>query len=489
MRDRWISLAALAALMLVPTAGAQSETQHWIGFIQIPDPARPELLFIVELTRDDAGEWSGQLDIPLQGQLADQGIEVRDIEIKPNVIRFLDPAPPMDNLYEFLLDGTGQHGGGRMMLGGQQQLSARIHRVSEAEAATARTPRPMAESAGPAPVSREGSFANSTDGTRIGGTLTLPLNATGPAPAVLLLSGSGRHDRDQLIGFHRTFGVLADRLARAGFATLRVDDRGVGASNGTYEQCSITELAGDARAGLAFLRSQGEVDPAKVGVLGVSEGATVGARLSATGGAETGPAFCVMISPVAMTGNEMLALQERQRLEAEGEEPAYIDARLAARAAAFELILAGAETAEIEEALLEGIRVMHKAKRGDGFPMDEDQMRTRVGGQIAAFEEPRYRWWLAHDPIPDFERMACPTLALWGGLDQVVSPEPNKAALAQAVASAPASADAVLRIFDNCNHLLQPSLSGADREYAMIAESIDPEALEEIISWLQKETE
>lgn len=60
-------------------------------------------------------------------------------------------------------------------------------------------------------------------------------------------------------------------------ASLRTDDRGVGGSTGSYFETTLSELAADALAGVAFLRSRHGIDPAKVGVIGCSQGALLAA--------------------------------------------------------------------------------------------------------------------------------------------------------------------------------------------------------------------
>ncbi|MEU7752332.1 hypothetical protein [Micromonospora sp. NPDC049171] len=73
------------------------------------------------------------------------------------------------------------------------------------------------------------------DGLPLVGTLTLPVGP-GPHPAVLLLHGSGRLDRDSNTARLRMeLGPpLAKSLANAGIATLRYDRRGVGATGGDW---------------------------------------------------------------------------------------------------------------------------------------------------------------------------------------------------------------------------------------------------------------
>src|SRR2546421_397489 len=56
------------------------------------------------------------------------------------------------------------------------------------------------------------------------GTLPLP-TGDGPFPAVVLVHGSGPHDRDETIGPSRPFRDLAGGLASQGIAVLRYEKR------------------------------------------------------------------------------------------------------------------------------------------------------------------------------------------------------------------------------------------------------------------------
>ena len=120
------------------------------------------------------------------------------------------------------IDGKfiGPDGGGMSLL---------LERVDNPPVRTSKRPQ---EPKKPYPYREEiVSFKNITDKVELAGTLTLP-KSPGPYQAVLLLSGSGGSDRDQLIWGHRVFLVLADYLTRQGIAVLRYDDRGVGRSTG-----------------------------------------------------------------------------------------------------------------------------------------------------------------------------------------------------------------------------------------------------------------
>ncbi|WP_411281143.1 alpha/beta hydrolase family protein [Gemmatimonas sp.] len=116
-------------------------------------------------------------------------------------------------------------------------------------------------------------------GVTLAGDFAWPLaSATTPVPAILLLSGSGAQDRDgtriELPGY-RPFADVADTLLAAGFAVLRLDDRGVGASTGRFDGTTTEDFARDAAAAVAWLRAQSRVQPERIALVGHSEGALV----------------------------------------------------------------------------------------------------------------------------------------------------------------------------------------------------------------------
>src|SRR5262249_193903 len=83
----------------------------------------------------------------------------------------------------------------------------------------------------------EASYANTQAGIKLAGSLTLP-NGAGPFPAALLITGSGKQNRDEELLGHKPFLVLSDYLTRRGIAVLRVDDRGMGGSTGDFDKAT-----------------------------------------------------------------------------------------------------------------------------------------------------------------------------------------------------------------------------------------------------------
>ena len=114
------------------------------------------------------------------------------------------------------------------------------------------------------------------------GTLTLPRGA-GPFPAVVLVHGSGAHDRDETIGANKPFRDIAHGLAERGIAVLRYEKR-------THRQPSMLsdgqlsidrETTHDALLAIARLRQLRMIDHRRIFVLGHSQGGMLVPRIAA----------------------------------------------------------------------------------------------------------------------------------------------------------------------------------------------------------------
>lgn len=115
--------------------------------------------------------------------------------------------------------------------------------------------------------------------TALPATLTLP-KTKGPVAAVVLVHGSGPHDRDETIGPNKHFLDLARGLAERGIAVLRYEKRtkaypGQFADGGTID----LETTDDAVQAAELLRTQPGIDPDRVFVLGHSQGAMLAPRI------------------------------------------------------------------------------------------------------------------------------------------------------------------------------------------------------------------
>lgn len=106
---------------------------------------------------------------------------------------------------------------------------------------------------------------------RLAGALHLPAERAGPVPALVLVTSSGGVQR------HRE-GYYAAQLCARGIAALVIDSfgpRGVRSTVADQRLVSAWEMENDAFAALDLLRHDERIDPARIGIMGVSKGGIV----------------------------------------------------------------------------------------------------------------------------------------------------------------------------------------------------------------------
>src|SRR5262245_11956842 len=125
-------------------------------------------------------------------------------------------------------------------------------------------------------------------------------------PAIVLFHGSGPEPRN-------TF--MARWFAEHGVAALTYDKRGVGASTGDFRAVSFTALAADGLAAVALLKARSDVDSARIGVWGLSQGGWLG-PLAASRSADV--AFVIAVSGPGVTPAEQMVFYYANQLRERG---------------------------------------------------------------------------------------------------------------------------------------------------------------------------
>ena len=150
--------------------------------------------------------------------------------------------------------------------------------------------QPAAVAAPVAPVSQDAAFIERElmvgDGpSALPGTLAMP-KGTGPFPAVVLVHGSGPHDRDETIGPNKPFLDIARGLAAQGIAVLRYEKRTRARPQEFVGKLFTVddETTDDAVRAVAALRAVDGVDGKRVFVLGHSQGGMMAPRIAARSG-------------------------------------------------------------------------------------------------------------------------------------------------------------------------------------------------------------
>lgn len=204
------------------------------------------------------------------------------------------------------------------------------------------------------------------------GTMTLP-RGRGPLPAVVLFGGTGQQDRDGSVAGHRPFFVIADHLTRAGFATLRFDERGRGRSSGLAGELRTVDAdAVDALALVDVLRQQPEIDPGRVGIVGHSEGGLVAVSAA---NLKDDVAFVVLLGAPAMDGVALALIQHESVQRARGASEAHVAFERGVRTRVYEIPEGRAGSG----ARPGGHRRGAARRHGDGRRVDERSEPRRTG--------------------------------------------------------------------------------------------------------------
>ena len=289
-----LALGASLGFALAGTCGAapsQTLAPTWQGTL---DAGAMKLRLVLHVLQGEDGKLRATLDSIDQGA---NGLPVDVIRLEGDSLHL--ELPRLGARYV-----GGRHAGRTEMRGTWQQGGASLALSFKAVSVVEKLRRPQ-EPQPPLPYeAKEVTFSSLAPGVTLAGTLTLP-RGVAKAPAVALITGSGPEDRDETVFGHKPFLVLADHLTRRGIAVLRFDDRGVGGSSAATPGATSRDLAADALGAIRCLAGRPEVDPARIGLLGHSEGAAI-AVMAAVGSPDV--RFVVMLAGAGLTGERVLEI-------------------------------------------------------------------------------------------------------------------------------------------------------------------------------------
>lgn len=305
---------------------------------------------------------------------------------------------------------------------------------------------------------REEDVATDSGGVRLAGTLTRP-EGTGPYPVALFLHGTGPLDRNENSPGQRLdiFRDLARALAGAGYASLRWDKRGCGASGGDYLRHGLDDLVVDAAAWLEYCAAQDGLAPPVL--IGHSEGTLIAPLVART---RRDVAAMVLICPFAGKTIPLLRAQAREMAEALGRMRGLKGWIL--RAAAW--ATGGPERRQEREI----VRLMSSTA-----PV------LRIG--LRRVPARSLRDLMQADPMAVHAAHRIPTLALAAGAD--IQCDPGDAARIAGVNPA-----VTAQVLPGVSHLLRrvEGRGGFETYPAQIGREIAPEVAGAVISWLDWQT-
>ncbi len=286
-------------------------------------------------------------------------------------------------------------------------------------------------------LSQEVTFRNPQTPYLFHGTLTYPQDngAQRRYPAVILVSGSGASDRDETIFGHKPFAVLADYLTRQGIVVLRYDDRGWGSEDTNLYAGTTADFADDARCAVQALRQQPMVDTSRVGIIGHSEGGLIAQMLAADGTVN----FAVMLAAPFVSGKEILLSQSQYILECQG----YTKEQIKENAATL----------------------------------------LRMAQRTGSMSERWVNYFYHYDPKPlhkAIKQRRVPLLVLQGGKDCQVLWQLNLKPVQRRLVYP----GVAIHFYDDLNHLFQRCTTGLPGEYPLIEETLYPQVLQDIATFI-----
>lgn len=382
----------------------------------------------------------------------------------------------------FMLEPAGDSWRGRFRQGG---FDVPIAFTRADDAAVVATRRPQ-EPVPPFPYENVEVVVETKEGHELSGTLVIP---SGPVPergfpSVVMATGSGPQNRDEELLGHRPFLVLADRFARAGIASLRLDDRGIGGSTGEFSTATTSDFANDIASGLAFIKGRSEIDPDRSGVLGHSEGGAVVALIAAglaSNHPNASPAFVISIAGCGVDGGRVVEDQVSRMYSASGLDDAVVSRMSVLQSEA--IALARAKDVDVA-ALGDAMVALQRAQLElTGSDVDDDMDDSLRSAGLELMTSPWMREFLTLDPAMAWREVEVPILALNGTLDLQVSAEMNLDAIQAAVADGDGDVRIVRLV--GLNHLLQPAETGLPAEYGVIETTMDETAMKIMAEFIE----
>lgn len=467
MLARSLPLALVCSLGWAVAAAEGPVTEGWEGRLEMAPGVG--LRLVLRLSRG-AGGLTAVLDSPDQGAY---GIAVDEVSLEGGVLRF--SVKKIQGAYLGKLDAAGTSADGQW-----SQRGAHLPLQLSRKSGVAVPQRPQ-EPHPPLPYRAvEATVENPAAKVRLAGTLTLPASAT-PAPAVLLITGSGAEDRDETVFGHKPFLVLADALTRRGVAVLRLDDRGVGGSSGDTASSTSEDFAGDALAAVAWLKARPEVDGKRIGLVGHSEGALI-AAMAANRSRDV--AFAVLLAGPGLPGEEIVVEQGEAIARAAGVKDEQRFKLQAAEQRRLFKVLRSERDDKVAKKRLAAILAAGIVPFG---AKPSAEATAAIEGQVQQLTSPWFRFFIDYDPRPALSKLTIPVLSLHGDKDLQVPVKDNVPAIRAALDKA-GSKRAIVRTLPGLNHLLQTARTGLPMEYGSIEETMSPSALSAIGDFIAEVT-
>ena len=294
--------------------------------------------------------------------------------------------------------------------------------------------------------------------------LTLPAGQKSPAAAVLLIGGIGCYSVDVAANEQDAYLRLTHDLARAGFATMRIEKSGIGDSQGP--PCRNVDFDAEVRGymgALAALQRDPRVDSARVYLLGHSIGTIIAPRMALA----NRTAGVIVLEAVGRDWPEYEIRNLRRDEDLDGGTPTATDRAIVEKAECMQkLFFENLSEAQIERSM-PGCKVPNSI-----YPVTAEYVR-----EVAKL-----------NVIEPWAKLSVPVLAIYGTSDFETELEDHQRIVTVVNASHPGSATlhVIPAMSHGLGHVDSPKAAETDDERGTI-EQYDTQVSEIVIAWLRSQ--
>ena len=294
----------------------------------------------------------------------------------------------------------------------------------------------------------------------LSGVLTLPKDADGKVPAVVLVHGSGPHDMDSTLFENKPFRDIAEYLSSRGIAVIRYDKRTFthglkmvqtsGGSLTVYE-----ETIEDAVLAAEILRDDSRIDGNKIFIAGLSLGGMLAPRIHAEGGNFAG------IISLAGSPRSIHDISFDQQM-------AYWETM--------------PESEDKDYALSSDYKEFYAAELERIFSLPDDEAKNTLVGGVSAYY---YKDWdkiLTHEYVNNIN---IPFLIMQGSADFQVYADKDFVEWQKLLAG---RENATFKLYENLNHIFMQSsgynITELEKEYGAKS-NVDAQVLQDMADWIK----
>lgn len=327
------------------------------------------------------------------------------------------------------------------------------------------------------PISENITFKNIKDGITLSGTLAIP-SKDGIFPVVILISGNGKHNRNEEFGNFKPFLDISNYLTKQGIAVLRYDKRGVAESTGNYDSANSFDFADDVISAVDYLLTRKEINQKEIGLIGHSEGGLIAPIVASQ---SSNVAFIVSLAGISLSGDKILLAQQKAIALAKGTNKSDIEKNQKLNQDAFEIVKLYKDKDTLNKKMTAYIK---KISLNDPDKPENMTYEGYVNAQVKSILNPWMVNFLRYDPEKYIEKVKVPVLALNGSKDLQVLASENLPEWKRILENS-GNKNVTIKELQNLNHMFQTCETGLPNEYEKINESISIKVMNEISRWIK----